>query len=330
MLTAIGLAGIVFALIEGRSDGWWMRTRPVSLLGVHLTASLSPVPGAAAAGTASLVAFAFAERRRNRRGKAVLLDFRLFSIPSFRNGNIAAAIVSLGEFGILFALPLWIENVLGLTAFDTGLLLLPLAVGSFAASGYGARAGAARGALFVVRLGIALEIAGVLGLGLVISAPATPWELVIPLLVYGAGIGLAIAQLTGVVLADVPVSQSGQGSGTQSTARQVGSALGIAVLGAILFSVLGSQLRSELAGSGLPPPVQSAITASVKTSAGASITALRATPATAAAARDAQRALSTATRWTALSAAGFVSLGLAASLSLGASRRPLGDSRGAS
>lgn len=176
VLIALGLVGIVFALIEGRSDGWWSRARPVSLLGVNMTTRLSPVPIAAAIGAACLVGFAFAERRGNRRGKAVLLDFRLFSIPSFRNGNIAAAIVSLGEFGVLFALPLWIENVLGLTAFDTGLLLLPLAVGSFAASGFGAQAGAARGALFVVRLGIALEIAGVLGLGLVISAHTAPWE----------------------------------------------------------------------------------------------------------------------------------------------------------
>jgi len=325
VLIATGLAGIVFALIEGRSDGWWARARPVGLLGVTMTTRLSPVPIAAAVGIASLVAFALAERRRNRLGKAVLLDFRLFSIPSFRNGNIAAAIVSLGEFGILFALPLWIENVLELTAFDTGLLLLPLAVGSFAASGFGAQAGAARGALFVVRLGIALEIAGVLGLALVISVHTAPWELVIPLFVYGAGIGLATAQLTGVVLADVPVSQSGQGSGTQSTARQVGSALGIAILGTILFSVLGGQLRSELTGSRLPPPAQGAIIASVKDSAGASIGGLKARPATAAAARDAQRALSTATRWTAVSAAGFLSLGLAASLSLGASRRSPDD-----
>ena len=321
VLTAIGLAGIVFALIEGRSDGWWTRTRPVSLLGVNVTTPLSPVPVAAAIGAASLVAFAFVERRRNRLGQAVLLDFRLFSIPSFRNGNIAAAIVSLGEFGILFALPLWIENVLGLTAFDTGLILLPLAVGSFAASGFGAQVGATRGALFVVRLGIALEIAGVLGLGLAISAHTAPWELVIPLFVYGTGIGLATAQLTGVVLADVPVSQSGQGSGTQSTARQIGSALGIAILGTILFSVLGSQLRIELASSGLPPAAQAAIATSVKDSAGASIPALKTRPATALAARDAQRALSTAARWTAVSAAGFLVLGLVASLSLGASRR---------
>ena len=109
------------------------------------------------------------------------------------------------------------------------------------------------------------------------------------------------------------------------TARQIGSALRIAILGTILFSVLGSQLRGELAGSTLPPAAQAAIITSVKDSAGASIPALTARPATAAAARDAQRALSTATRWAAVSAAGFLALGLAASLALGPSRPPAGD-----
>lgn len=111
LLTVIGLTGIVFALIEGRTEGWWTRIAPVHLLGMTVTSSLSPVPVAALIGVVSLVIFVFFERRRNRQGKPVLLDLRLFAIPSFRNGNIAAAIVSLGEFGILFALPLWLENV---------------------------------------------------------------------------------------------------------------------------------------------------------------------------------------------------------------------------
>ncbi len=106
-----------------------------------------------------------------------------------------------------------------------------------------------------------------------------------PLFVYGFGVGLATAQLTGVVLVDVPVSQSGQGSGTQSTSRQVGSALGIAILGTILFSVLGTRLQSDLSTSGLPPRASAAIVTSVKDSAGASIAALNSRPATAAAGR---------------------------------------------
>ncbi len=296
-----------------------------------MTSSLSPVPVAALIGAASLMIFVYFERSRNRRGQAVLLDLRLFAIPSFRNGNIAVAIVSLGEFGILFALPLWLENVIGLSAFETGLILLPLAVGSFAASGFGAALSARRGPLLVVRLGIILELLGVLSIGLVVTPSTAAWELVVPLFVYGMGVGLATAQLTGVVLADVPVEQSGQGSGTQSTARQIGSALGIAILGTILFTTLGTRLHGELSDIGVPPRANSAIVGAVKDSGGAVIPALTAKPRTAPAGHAAQRAFATATRWSAFGAAGFLVLGLAASMSLGLSRRPgpdTGDARG--
>ena len=101
-----------------------------------------------------------------------------------------------------------------------------------------------------VRTGIALEIVGIAGIGLLIR-PDSTWLVTSPLLlIYGMGVGLATAQLTGVVLVDVPVEQSGQGSGTQSTSRQIGSALGIAILGTVLFAGLGALLTSLDA---LPP-----------------------------------------------------------------------------
>ena len=159
---------------------------------------------------------------------------------------MAAAIVSLGEFGILFALPLWFQNVVGYTAFQTGVVLVALAGGSFFASGLGAVIGRRRSPVFIVRVGIVLEIAGVAGLGLLLR-PDSTWVIAVPLLfVYGIGVGFATAQLTGVVLADVPVERSGQGSGTQSTARQIGSAFGIAILGTVLFATLESGLTAGL------------------------------------------------------------------------------------
>ena len=126
---------------------------------------VSPVPAAFLVGLLCLLAFIVVESRRNAAGRVVLLNLRLFAIPSFRNGNIAAAIVSLGEFGLLFALPLWFENVRGYSAFETGIALLPLAIGSFAASGFGAQLASRKGPVFTVRLGIALELAGVAGIG---------------------------------------------------------------------------------------------------------------------------------------------------------------------
>ena len=169
VLSALGFGGIVFGLIEGRNYGWWRRTGDIRLAGIHWTWTISPIPLAFAVGALALLIFAIVERRRNAAGRVVLLDLRLFAIPSFRNGNIAAAIVSLGEFGLLFSLPLWFQNIRGYSAFETGLALLPLAIGSFVASGFGAQLAQRRGPAFAVRLGILLELVGVVGVGIVIG-----------------------------------------------------------------------------------------------------------------------------------------------------------------
>jgi hypothetical protein len=135
--------------------------------------TVSPAAVAFIVGFAALVVFVLVEACRNRTGQVAMLDLSLFTIPSFRNGNLAAAIVSLGEFGILFALPLWFQNVLRYTAFQTGLVLVALAAGSFLASGLGAVILTRRSPVFVVRVGIVLEIAGVAGLGLLLRPDST-------------------------------------------------------------------------------------------------------------------------------------------------------------
>jgi hypothetical protein len=133
-------------------------------------------------------------------------------------------------------------------------------------------------------------------------------------------VGLATAQITGVVLTDVPVAMSGQASGTQSTTRQLGSALGIAVLGTVLFSTVAGHLDAALTDRGLPEQHRSAVVTAVKDSGGAAIPALAADPRTAPVADDAKQAYSTATRWTAFTAAAFLLLGLIASVRLGSGR----------
>ncbi len=323
VLATVGFGAVVFGLIEGRTYGWVTGTGTELSVGGHPWSwTVSPVFVAFVVGAVALTAFLLVERSRNRSGSVAMLDLQLFTITSFRNGNIAALIVSLGEFGLLFALPLWFQNVLGYTAFQTGLVLLALAGGSFVASGLGAAIGRTRSPVFIVRLGIALEITGIAGIALLLR-PDSSWLLTAPLLfVYGVGVGFATAQLTGVVLADVPVERSGQGSGTQSTARQVGSAFGIAVLGTVLFSVLGARLDGSLQQQGVPDQVRTRLVEAVKGSAGAVIPSLARDPSTATVADDARVAFTDATRVSAASAAGFLVLGLLASLSLGDGRRP--------
>lgn len=320
LLSAVTFATLAFGLIEGRSYGWWSLVKPFELGPWLWSSGISPVPVAFAVTLVAGTVFVVRTLRRTAAGKPTLFRFDLFGIRSFRNGNVAAMIVSLGEFGIVLSLPLWLQNVLGYTAFQTGVILLALAIGSFGASGLVAVLGKRLSAAAIVRVGIVAEIVGIAGLGLVIG-PSTSWVAIVPcLFVYGFGVGLATAQLTGVVLVDVPVERSGEGSGLQSTARQIGSALGIAILGTVLFTTAGARLDSGLSGLGVPAPARNAVVNAVVESAGGAIPALAGNPRTAPVAPVAKEAFSDATRYAAFTAAGFLVLGLLATLSLGSGR----------
>lgn len=327
ILSVVSVGALVFALIEGRTYGWVRTEKPLTIGDWTWPWQISPVAVAIAVAALGVAGFIAWGLHRRRTGRSTIIAFGLFRIPSFRNGNIAAMVVSLGEFGLILALPLWLQFVLGFEAVQTGLILLALAIGSFAASGL---AGALSGRLSpvtIVRAGIVAEIIGVAAVGFVI-APDASWVLLVPaLFVYGFGVGLATAQLTGVVLVDVPAAEGGQASGTQSTARQLGAALGIAVLGTILFTTTAADLTTRLDDRGVPAEQRDQVVSAVVDSAGGAIAGLEQSEQTAAIAADAKAAFSTGTKYTSFAAAGFLAVGLLATLSLGSGARREEDDR---
>ena len=172
----IGLAALVFGLIEGQTYGWWTSTRRLDLLGWPASA-LSPVAVAFLLAVLSLTAFVFVERARLRAGRLVVVDLRLFSISSFSRGNATALIVALGEFGLLFALPLYLQGALGLSALDTGAALVPLAAGTLLAGGVTPALAPLLGPRGVVQLGLLLEVLGIGTLGLALTPTMLVWEI---------------------------------------------------------------------------------------------------------------------------------------------------------
>ncbi len=318
VLSATGLGLIVFGLIEGQDYGWWTAIADFSLGPIHLdTGGISVVPVALGLGILLLAALIVWERQRAKAGHAALVDLSLFGIRRYGFGNVVALVVSLGEFGILFVLPLWMQSVHGTDPLTTGVILASLAVGTLASGGAARRVSATLGPTQVVRLGMALEIVGIVAIGLTLSVDRSPWWLVIPLIVYGLGLGFASAQLTNVVLSDVPALKSGQASAMTSTFRQVGSALGAAILGAVLFSGLGAILSDDLAKeAGLTQEQRVQIDDQVKTSAGQAIVGLEKIPGMSAIVDDAKDAYTDAARDTAWVAAVFVFFGLVTSFGL--------------
>ncbi len=330
VLITLGLSGIIFGLIEGYAYGWWGPSEGFlsdAAWSWWPIANVSVVPVAIALGALALVAFALYERARLRAKKSVLIDFSLFSIPTFRYGNIAGSIVSLGEFGILFALPLFLAAVQQYSAFETGLCFVPLALGSFLAAPMAPGLTRKFGARRVVTLGMALEAVGIFALVALISPETTGIQLLLPFLVYGVGVGFATAQLANVTLAEVDIPRAGIASGTNSTTRQIGSALGIAIIGTTLFTLIGEQSRSALQAipelAAAPPTVIEGIVSAMKASAGQALPfigndpMLAGNPALAATITDAlSQAFADAARGAGLVALIFVLFGLAASLAL--------------
>ena len=315
LLSTLGLGGLVFGLIEGQYYGWWRQD----------SGALSPVPFSLALGALLLVAFLLVEARRARAGAVTLVDLTLMRFRSLRYGSIAATIVALGEIGLIFTLPLLLQGALGYTPLGTGVLILWLAVGTFLASGATPPLTQRLGQRAVIRIGLVLEVVAIAGTALIISEDVSGPAIAGMLFVYGVGVGMATAQLTSAILIDVPVGASGQASGFLTTVRQLGSALGIAVLGGLLISSLASQTADELAKTDVPASQQDQAVAIVRDSAGAAIPELLRDPATAEVGEAAQASLITASKITTGIAAIILLGGLAATLALPAAPvRPAG------
>jgi len=310
LLVSFGFASLVFGLIEGQRYGWWRVKTPFTVAGGTWPLPGSPVPWAIGLSVVLLGGFVLHLMRATKRGAPALIDLDLFRLRSFRWGGLTILIVALGEFGLIFVIPLFLQNVLGLTPLQTGVALLPLALGAFAAGGLAAPLSIKVGGVWTVRLGMTLEALGIGGFAFVVAAPMSAWHFVIPLAVYGVGVGLATAQLTNVALAEVPGSRSGQASGVQSTLRQVGSALGTAVLGTALSVAITAHTTSSLEHAGVTSADASKIADSVQSSAGTVLPALRAAPATKPLSGVLDTSFADATRTVGIIAAVFVLAGL--------------------
>ncbi len=247
--SVVGLGLLVFGLIEGATLGWLTPARELTILGLTwpTTAPISIVPVALAVGTVVTVGFLALERHRATRQRAVILDLSLFAVPTFAWGNLTAAAVAVGEFALLFVLPLYLVDALQLSILQAGWVLASMALGAFIAGAQARKLAAELGPPRVVTVGLVLELAAVAAAAVMIPSGTSPWLIALLMAGYGLGLGLAAAQLTSTVLQDVPTAQSGAASATQSTVRQLGSALGAALAGTVLAIGFQSTVPTQLA-----------------------------------------------------------------------------------
>ncbi|MGC5030963.1 MFS transporter [Micromonospora sp. DT229] len=254
----VGVVAMVLGwrLIPHRPVGQAVRRRAdpvgVLLLGAGVTLVLLPLVereqwrGAATwlllpAGLVTLVGFALWERRYARQGPP-LFDVGLFRVRSYALGSLIALLYFGGFSAIFFIFTLYLQTGLGYSALVAGLAITSFALGSAAASAIGGRI-VNRFGRPLVATGLLAVVVGLTLVALVIEvAPRAPvpWVTAAPLLLAGLGSGLVIAPNQTLTLSQVPVAQAGSGAGMLQTGQRIGSAAGIAVVGAVFFSVVSS------------------------------------------------------------------------------------------
>ncbi len=250
LLVASGMFLLVFALSQGGVYGWWEPLKTLSVVGHPLwpvSRPVSAIPVLFAVAAVILAFFVWFELRIERAGRDPLFEFAHLKLRTYRYGLITVAVVAMGQLGLSFVLPIFLQDAKHLSAATNGLWMLP--TGLFVI--VGAQVGGALTQRFtttaVVRVGLLLYAAGILLILRVVSLGITVWDLVPGLALYGAGIGFAGAQLTNVILSEIPLEGSGGASGANSTVRQVGSALGVSVIGSLLtvqtISAASHQIR---------------------------------------------------------------------------------------
>ncbi|HVT67410.1 MAG TPA: MFS transporter [Trebonia sp.] len=200
--------------------------------------------GLVAVAAAAVAAFAVTERRV----AAPMLDLRLLRNPTFTAMLLAGALLSAAAWAGMTYQSLWFQSVLGLSAIQAGLVVLPCAASAFLVSGQVGRFLHRASPRWMVGTGLVVIAVGALAQA--VLRDSSSWPVVIPgLVLVGVGAGLAMASLTATAMAAVPWQQAGMAGGALSAFRQLGYAFGIAVLGEIFDSGLGHAAGSGLSGA---------------------------------------------------------------------------------
>ena len=233
VLAATSLGMIVLGTLQ--SSTWGViepKDSPIEPFGFALT------PFVIAGGVLLLWAFVAWQRRREASGLDPLVHLDLVKIPSLRAGLGGLLAQNLILMGVFFAIPLYLQLVLGLDALETGIKMLPVSITMFLASAIGSRLSGRFAVRTIVRTGLCTIVVAVLGLLATIEPTLSERTFALSMAVLGIGMGLVASQLGNVVQSAVDESGRGEAGGLQFTGQQLGSSLGVAFVGAIVLAGL--------------------------------------------------------------------------------------------
>ncbi len=256
-LVSLGLASLLFGFIEAQTYGWLVPNATFTLGSFTWPLSNLSLPAVCfIAGAVFLAGFTFAELHRAKVGRVPLFDFGLLEYKAFRYGLFTVGIVAVGEFATIFIYSIYFQIGRGLSAIDSALNLAPFAIAMFVFSPIAGRLSNKYGAKRIVTTGMIME-AMALFLLFAITGDSTPFYYFYPVFIlFGAGFGLSLPQLTNFVLASVPFQRAGVASAANNTIRQISAAFGVAVLGAVMVAQISTVGHADLAVANLPLAVK--------------------------------------------------------------------------
>ncbi|MCX8032175.1 MAG: MFS transporter [Thermoleophilia bacterium] len=233
VLGPVALGTVVFAIIVGESAGY---TAP------HVLTLF-------AVGIVAAIIFGFVELK----AKAPMLRIDYLRRPPFSGSLLVGLATYFGVFSIFFLTALYLQIVVGYSAFRITALFVPMALGMIIASAFAGKWVATSGPRVPVGVGCFLAGAGVLLTDLALTGEVAYIPLVLAMTVSGIGFGIAVVPITSVALSAVPARHSGMAASATTTSREVGTVLGVAVLGSLFNSRLIEFLTQKLIELEIPP-----------------------------------------------------------------------------
>lgn len=232
LLSTLGFATLLYGIIEGPERGW---TDPLTIVSFACAA-------------VGLVTFVLWERRRAN----PMLDMGFFSNPRFSVGASVIAFTFLSMFGMLFLLTQYLQFVKSYSPLEAGVAMLPMALTLVIVAPRSAPAIVRWGQRRVIGFGLLTVCAGLAILGVFISPDLNYWIVAACLVLVAAGVGMTTAPSTGLIMSSLPLRKAGVGSAVNDTTREVGGAVGVAVLG----SIVGVLYRTGLGDAAAALPAQ--------------------------------------------------------------------------
>jgi EmrB/QacA subfamily drug resistance transporter len=232
VLSAVGIGALVLGIIEGPEQGW---TSPVTVVGL-------------AVAVGALVGFVLWELR----AREPLLDPRLFKLPGFGTGAAGLFVMFMAMFGFFLVAMQFLQEILGYSPLKAAVALLPQMVLMMPLAAIAAPLSLRVGQRRLCSLGLLVSAVGMLWF-VTLDAGSSYWEFLFGMLVLSVGMGLAMTPATTAIVGSLPLAKQGVASAVNDTAREVGGALGVAVLGSAFNTAYRGRITGHL--DGLPADV---------------------------------------------------------------------------